>query len=436
MIALPAQRRRLAGLAATLLATVTLAMATVTFAIAPLLHRFSGAMEDFGVYSAAAGAVARGVNPYQSFSAAEITMGGYDYPPFTVGLLFRPLALLAPADQATAWLWMSLAALVVGAVVVADAVLPATWPRRRLGVAGVLLFAPATYNLWHGQLNTFIFLLLALALREWMLGRQVRCGVLLGLAAGIKLAPIILVICLLRRHWWRASAALAGTTLATALAGVLALGWPATLTWVRVVLPVLARDNGWIYNQTWNGVVNRVAGNAVLAPASGSALLHLIALALSAVTVVVAAAAVRPVRRHAAERAAEFGAVVAAMLLAGSVAWYPVYIHLLIALAGALALWSLRPRAHRALLSAAVVTAAVLAVLAPAALALMTMRGVTDAVRGPLGWLFLQLNSLPALTAGLLLLATVGALRRGDVLERRTEVPPGVGVQPARGLAA
>jgi hypothetical protein len=391
-------------------ATVAVVLgALFTFVLQPLLGRFTGEFEDFAAYAQAAHAVAAGTSPYAGFDPGTIVMSGFDYPPFAAVLL-RPLALLSDGGQKLVWLWIALASLVSGAVIVARSLLPATWPRVRIAVLVALTFPPATYNLWHGQMNTVIFLLLALALSDYMSGHRTRCGVILGVAAGIKLAPIVLLLLLARRGWWRGAAAGVVTAAATVVIGIAALGWPITHHYLGSVLPVLGRDNGWIYNQTWNGVINRLAAHSVLASDGTSIVLHgVITLASVATVVGVLWVVGRPGRTHA-ERGAEFAAVVIAMVLVGTIAWYPVYVHLLIALAAGVGLAHERGMADAALLrwtAAALVGVGGVAALAIAAL---SMPVIAEISRGPLWWVFLQACSLPAALSGGLLWGLLRAL--------------------------
>ncbi|MEA2671740.1 MAG: alpha,2-mannosyltransferase, partial [Chloroflexota bacterium] len=188
-----------------LLTAITVAAvvsALQSFVLAPLTGHFSGAFEDFSAYLDGGRAANAGTSPYAGFNGGTITMSGFDYPPLDAWL-FRPLALLPHQIAQMAWLWVGLACTVGGSVLVARALLPRSWPGTRLGISAALLFAPATYNLWHGQANPLILLLLALAMRSWVRGEQGRCGTLLGIAAAVKLAPLVLVVMLLRRRWWR-----------------------------------------------------------------------------------------------------------------------------------------------------------------------------------------------------------------------------------------
>lgn len=383
------------------------------FVVAPLTGHFTGQFEDFRAYIGAARDMAAGHSPYTAFDGnASVVMTGFDYPPFAA-VLVRPLALLSDHAAMTLWLFISLACTVAGAVIVARTALPASWPRVELGLLGALAFSPATYNYWHGQMNPVIFLLLALAFRSWVRGRELSTGVLLGLAAGIKLAPLVLVVVLLRRRWWRGAAAMAGTGLATVGLAALLLGSGVVRGFLSDVLPSLTRETGWIYNQSLGGVLSRVADHSVLLIQPAVAVLHEASLVGGVVLLGLAAWAVRPGRRHPAERGAEFGAAVTAMLLAGSIAWFPHFVHLLIPLGAAAGLVAARGwRAERRLLAAIVAALLVFGMVTPLAISAIDMTLLQSLQGGAAWWPALQAFSLPALSALVLLGVLVRALRR------------------------
>jgi alpha-1,2-mannosyltransferase len=409
-----ARDRRNLSLVITAAAIAASVAAAYNFVLVPVFGHFAGAFEDFAAYSQAAHAVAAGTSPYANFNGGTIVMSGFDYPPFAA-LLLRPLDFLSRRWQEIAWLWLSLGALVAGAVITARALLPAAWPRARIGLVVALTFPPATYNLWHGQMNLVIFLLLAVALSDYLSGRRTRCGAVIGVAASIKLAPILLLVVLARRGWWRAVAAGVGTAAAAAVLAVATLGWTVTHQYITSVLPVLNRDNGWIYNQTWNGVVSRLDQHSVLAADAASLWVHALATALSVGTVAALWFAVRKAHRTRAERGVEFACGIVAMLLVGSIAWYPVYVHLLIALAAAAGVAYERGLHRRALAGWTVAALVGIGVIGAAVIAAISMESIVSISSGPLWWFFLQACSLPALLAAGLLFAMVRALRGGAV---------------------
>lgn len=390
------------------------------FLVLPVLGSFSGGFEDFGPYAQAAHFVAGGVSPYGAFSGRTIVMAGFDYPPFAAVLL-RPLAWLSMRWQEILWLWTALAALVGGAVITARALLPSSWPRVRIALLVALTFPPATYNLWHGQMNTIIFLLLSIALSDYVSGHRTRCGIVLGIAAGIKIAPIVLLLVLLRRGWWRGALAGVATGAGTVAVGVAALGWSVTRQYLTSVLPVLNRDDGWIYNQTWNGVVDRLAGHSVLTVDTPAIWLHAIGTVLSVATVAVVLVAVSSHERGRAERGVEFACGVTAMLLVGAIAWYPVYVHLLIALAAAAGLAHERVRLGHALARWSGAALLGIGLVGGAAIATLTIQEINAISVGPFWWLFLQACSLPAVLAAGLLITMARALGDGR-LRRAAQV--------------
>jgi hypothetical protein len=109
------------------------------------------------------------------------------------------------------------------------------------------------------------------------------------------------------------------------------------------------------------------------------------------------------------------------MLLVGSIAWYPVYVHLLIAVAAAAGLAYERGLHRRALAASTVAALVGIGVVGAAVIAAISMDTIVGISSGPLWWAFLQACSLPALLAAGLLVAMVRALRSAGVT--RAAVP-------------
>ena len=255
----------------------------ITFVIAPIRGTFSGEFEDFGAYLGAAHAVANHSDLYAQFihQHPNVALSGFDYPP-VVAFLVQPLAWVPATAAAMIWLWLTVACTAAATGIAAFTLLPRAWPRLEISALVTFLFSAATYNYWHGQMNPVIFLLLALALHAWVHERQTRFGVLVGIAASIKLAPIVLVILVIRRRWWRAAGACAVTVAAGLALGVAAFGTATLHEYVTRVLPVLSAQDGWLYNQSISGVASRLFGHAVLTPQSGSLLISVLTYAVLA----------------------------------------------------------------------------------------------------------------------------------------------------------
>jgi len=410
--------RRLVRIGLLAATTVTLLQAFVTFVIGPLTNPSALQFEDFNDYYGAGEAVSRGISPYASFDSGpgNMTFSGFDYPPL-VGWLLQPLGHLPKHIAATAFLWVALACTIAGALIIAHAVLPATWPRTQLALIATFVYSPATYNFWHGQMNPLVFLILAIALWAYINDREALCGIALGLGAGLKIAPVVLVLLLLRRRWWRGTVTMGVVGFAWVVLGVIALGFGVLHQYITTVIPALSRENGWLYNQSWGGLVNRAANHSILFFDAASLPIQVVTLVLAAGSLALAAWAVHAAPRTRAERAGEFGTAVAAMILCATVAWYPHLTHLLIPFAAAAALAAERSRNIRTALPVALGVAVVtVAVVAPVLIAASPFPTIVSIHAGRWWYAYLQLWSLPALgTAGLMVALAIAT--------RRTETP-------------
>jgi alpha-1,2-mannosyltransferase len=409
-LALNSARRQRQG---RLLLRVTVIAASLValkaFVIDPLSGHFAGSFEDFSVYLGAARSIAVGGSPYAHFDPGTVVMSGFIYPPFAA-VLISPLGALSDRGAVSLWLVLELFCTIAAAVILARTALPKGWPRVELGLLAALTFAPATYNYWHGQINPLIFLLLVLAYQAYVRDRDIVCGVCIGLAAGIKLAPIVLVLLLLRRRFWGGAVAALATGAVTAVVGFLVLGAGASHTFLTSVLPALNRATGWIYNQSLGGLVSRLGGQSVLRVQPTSLAVTVGSIAAAVGVLAVATWTVRPDGRSAEERGAEFGLGVTAMMLAGSISWFPHFTYLLIPLFAAVGLVASRGwRTERTLLTAAAATLLVFAVVAPAAIARLNVNWIALS-HSAAWWPLLQLFSLPCLAAVWLLVALATSL--------------------------
>jgi alpha-1,2-mannosyltransferase len=230
-LSVPLPDRRWSG---RLTAALALAGSLLVLAVATQLRPQWFSMIDLAVYRAGGAAVLHGQPLYAAHPVGSLLP--FTYPPFA-GLLFAPVAALpwsvARAVTAVAWLGCLIAVVTMsldlarpaGAGADADAAEPgrrAGWWRPSTAVlavaAGGIWLEPVRGTLAFGQIN---LLLLVLVLAD-LTGRPARLprGVLIGIAAGLKLTPGIFIGYLLLTGRPRA----AGTALA-AFAGTIAVGW-------------------------------------------------------------------------------------------------------------------------------------------------------------------------------------------------------------------
>jgi alpha-1,2-mannosyltransferase len=177
--------------------------------VPPRLH-LHGGFVDLSVYRYGGRLVLDGLPLYGSRDPA--THLRFTYPPFAA-VAMAPLALL-PAWLVTAlWTAASVGAL-AGVILVAGRALGRPLPGWQVALltVGALALEPVWQNLTFGQVNLLLMLAVLIDLvhpgRRWS-------GVLVGVAAGVKLTPLVFVVLLVlvgrRRAAGRALLAFAGT---------------------------------------------------------------------------------------------------------------------------------------------------------------------------------------------------------------------------------
>lgn len=208
---------------------------------------------DLQVYRAGISAWLDGHNPYNgAFTVHHLS---FTYPPFA-------LMALSPITSAPfAATQVVLSVLSIGALAVAVYVICGRGGRdlflQSLGwtCLAVLIVEPVRTNLDYGQINT---LLLCMIVVDLMVVPQRHRGWLIGLAAAIKLTPLVfLAVPLLERDWKTFSRGIAG---AVGASGLMWLFWPnvSRTYWTKDVFEV-KRVGGVasVGNQSLNGLLHR-----------------------------------------------------------------------------------------------------------------------------------------------------------------------------------
>jgi alpha-1,2-mannosyltransferase len=180
----------------------------------------------------------------------------FTYPPFAA-VVMAPLAPLPTWLAAALWTGASFGALAVVVVVVrraSDRAAPGWWVALVTG--GAIALEPVWQNLTFGQVNLF---LMAAVLVDLVRPERRWSGVLVGIAAGLKLTPLVFVVLLVlvgrRAAAGRAALAFAGTVAVgfVALPGSSATYWTDGLAHAgRVGPPALA------HNQSVYGALTRL----------------------------------------------------------------------------------------------------------------------------------------------------------------------------------
>ena len=241
--------RRAAGLAA---------LGVTAIALLALSSRFTGHF-DLRVYYGATRDWLHGGDLYGYVEHGRDRDYGFTYPPFAA-LVFAPLAIL-PWPVAVVVLD---AATIAATVAVLHWLLgPARRPDRALLLTGGLLLAVAfdpwraTYN--YGQVNVLLLALVAADLLVLLPRGHRLTGVLIGVAAAIKLVPGLFIVYLVLTRRWRAAA-----TATVTAAGVTVLMWAVAPSaswdfWTgHLWQSSRIGDPAFVSNQSLNGAVHRL----------------------------------------------------------------------------------------------------------------------------------------------------------------------------------
>jgi alpha-1,2-mannosyltransferase len=215
---------------------------------------------------------------------------GFTYPPFSA-LLFAPFAHFPLRACEVVFSWVNLAALFGMIVVSLRAVCTALDKRTVLWwglalVLPVLLFDPVRQTFLLGQVNIILALMIV---ADLTMDLPLPRGILVGLAAAIKVTPVILIPYLFLSRQGRAGArAIASFAAAAVLATAVnaSTSWSYWTHYIRD--PQRAGMLSWIGNQGVLGATERMLGHTVTTPTT-----FVIVLTVGALGLMIAAGASR-----------------------------------------------------------------------------------------------------------------------------------------------
>jgi hypothetical protein len=255
-------------------------------------------------------------------------------------LLYAPFVPFGHDFAATSYRIVQVVLMAASIVIVAFAL-----PRRSrlpalLVGAGALLWGyPFVESIGLGQVDGFVMLALAIAIWASVRDRWRLVGAALGIAALLKISPVLLLVYLVLRG--RRTVILpAVVSAASLLAVATVVGRPAdTVKWVTDVLPEVSRGGLLVNNQSIPAWVARVIGSNVnwLSLDADLGAWRF----LSFLVMIAGVAAVYLVCRRRAFVPLELGAVILVALLAGPITWdhYPTWAVLTLVLMADLRWW-------------------------------------------------------------------------------------------------
>jgi alpha-1,2-mannosyltransferase len=216
-----------------------------------------GEPKDLSVYQWGGRAVLDGVSPYARHDPA--TGLPFTYPPFAA-VLMVPLALLPSGVAAALWTGASAGALGATIALVRRALCrPAPWWLvAGLGVASLAL-EPVWQNLAFGQVN---LILMAVVLADVLHPARRLSGLVLGVVAGVKLTPLVLVVLLLVVGQRVAAARAAVAFVLTVVVGLVAVPGASSYWTHRLLDPSRVGPPALAHNQSVEGALTRLLDTA------------------------------------------------------------------------------------------------------------------------------------------------------------------------------
>jgi alpha-1,2-mannosyltransferase len=193
---------------------------------------------------------------------------GFTYPPFSA-LLFAPFAHSPLRVAEVTFSWVNLAG-VLALMMVSLRAVCASLDRRTILwwalvlLVPVLLFDPVRQTFLLGQVNIILALMVV---ADMCLELPIPRGILVGLAAAIKLTPIILIPYLLLTKQVRAALWATGAFCGAALVALAVAPSNSWAYWTHYIRdPQRAGMLSWIGNQGLLGAIERALGHTVTTP--------------------------------------------------------------------------------------------------------------------------------------------------------------------------
>jgi alpha-1,2-mannosyltransferase len=212
---------------------------------------------DARVYRGAGHALFHGGRPYRSSFTEHHLL--FTYPPFA--LLVLSLLSLPPLRATEALWWLVNSAALVTVVYLAARSALRLQGRRALAVSAAfaavasIAFEPLRSNMDYGQINVILMLLV---LSDLTVVRLRWRGVMVGIAAAIKVTPLVFVIGFVVRRDWASTARALGTFVAVTALAWLVLPTDSLRFWTNQLFDTKRVGKlGFVGNQSIDGLLHR-----------------------------------------------------------------------------------------------------------------------------------------------------------------------------------
>lgn len=178
---------------------IFLAGSIISFIFLGIINPLDKPMDDFGVYYHTAEILNNGNNNIYS---VKIHTDVFNYPP-VFAILLKPLAFFNYRNSQILWHILSLVSYLSSAIIVAFIFSGKDKYVFLFFIALFLFFQPAYETFKWGQVNAIIFFFIAAGLLFLKYKFKILSGILFGLAAAIKLSPLIIFIPLILKKEYK-----------------------------------------------------------------------------------------------------------------------------------------------------------------------------------------------------------------------------------------
>ncbi|MEO6796908.1 MAG: glycosyltransferase family 87 protein [Candidatus Dormibacter sp.] len=293
---------------------------------------------DFVNYFGGAQAAAHGADIYADFKRSWGTQAwvvAYIYPPF-FALVLAPLTPLGLVAAGRIWLVVVHVAFFGALALILRAHPELSKSARRLFLLAALGFMPVYLNLKFQQVATVWLLLLAGTLLASLRRRDAAGGVLIALAASLKVSPIFFIPLFFRLK--RRRLALISSLALVAVTAITLLASPGSWQFFTVVLPRIGLGTANWDNGSVDGLVSRVVEYAPGMAGGATQFLAKLVIGLAVVTVIGWTLwCARGGSDSSWTLRLSVGALVTSLLIVSSVTWQHHLVTLLLPIATAMA---------------------------------------------------------------------------------------------------
>ncbi len=199
----------------------------------------------------------KGLYDFEAIAANPFS-NTYKYPPFFV-FFMAPFTSLTFTPAIQSWRAFNIVVMLIASASLMRGYQQhwRSWVAFGLGFM-LLVFQPINDSLRYGQVDMLMLLPLVIATIGLLKERWHWFGAMIAIPTMLKLYPAYLLVQAVIAKRWRAVAIFIVTCIGLTTLSMLVFGWDVHAQFIQHVLPTTSGGTGWVENQTWNGLINRL----------------------------------------------------------------------------------------------------------------------------------------------------------------------------------